>query len=309
VPETTLQVSASAVAVALPPPPTDCSNKVYNYGAVVPQLTATPTPSPTVTPVASAVGAMHCYAAKTAKNTTKFAPVAGVQIIDPNFSETTRFDVQKPLDLCVPAAADGSAVSDPATHLERYAVKVAKGEPKHPKHAGVAFANVLGAITLDTAKAGALMVPTAKDRTTPPTAPDASTHEIDHYLCYAAKTAKGTPKLAKGLEVAVADQLTTPAKRYGLKKVSRLCAPVEKNGEAIDHATDHLICYQAKAAKKHCSAAAPTNPGGACKKEVDCGGLDGQTSLCDKQPKFAAIRALLTANQFGAETLDGVKDG
>ncbi len=309
VPETTLPISATSLAVALPAAPGNCSNRVYDYSAVVPQPTPTPTPVPTVTPIASAVGPMHCYAAKTAKGAPKFAPVAGVEIVDPGFGETTRFDVRKPLDLCVPADANGAGILDPATHLERYAVKPAKGEPKRHTHTGLAFTNELGTITLDAAKPTLLMVPTAKDRTVTPPTPDPNTHEIDHYLCYAAKIAKGSPKLAKGLEVTIADQLTTSTRRYIVKKVTRLCAPVEKNGEVIRHATEHLVCYQAKPTKRRCSVAAPANAGAACKSELDCGGFKGRTHLCKKSPKFAPTLALRTSNQFGAETLDARKDG
>lgn len=259
--------------------------------------------------IPSAIDPFHCYGVKPSRNAPKFQPVADVAIVNPGFAETVRFDVRKPRELCAPADKDGEGIKDPATHLERYAIKPGKGAPKHTRQRGLAVATGLGLLTLDTVKPTHLMVPTAQDPSVMPPAPVPAAHEVDHYACYAAKISKGAPKLAKRVEVTIGDQLTDPARRYLVKKPTSLCVPVEKNGEAVKHPTDHLVCYQVKAAKRRCAASAPANPLRACRRETDCGGTIRQTTLCAPQAKHAPVRGLHTHNQFGPEMLDALRDG
>jgi hypothetical protein len=258
--------------------------------------------------IPSAIDPFHCYRVKPTKNAPKFQSVAGVEVVDPGFSETVRFDVRKPRYLCAPADKSDEGIKDLATHLESYEIKAVKGEPKHTRQRGLKVATQLGMLTLDTVKPTHLMVPTAKDPATTPPAPVPGEHEVDHYACYAVKVSKGASKLAKRIGVTIGDQLTDPTRRYLVKKPTQLCVPVEKNGEAVKHPSDHLLCYQVKAAKSRCDVAAPANALGACAKETDCGGTRGQTLFCGKQTKHAPVRGLHTSNQFGAEALDAVKD-
>jgi hypothetical protein len=67
---------------------------------------------------------------------------------------------------------------------------------------------------------------------------------------------------------------------------------------------DRLLCFKAAATKGRCSEAAPVNPGGGCKKETDCGGVKGQTTLCAVQPKFGKVTGVRVANDLGSGALD-----
>ena len=57
-----------------------------------------------------------------------------------------------------------------------------------------------------------------------------------------------------------------------------------------------------------CTDAAPVNPGGGCKKETDCGGTEGTSSFCVRQGRFASVSNVRTANQFGTEQVDALRE-
>ena len=102
----------------------------------------------------------------------------------------------------------------------------------------------------------------------------------------------------KALELTAADRVTDGPRRLAVKKPTRYCTPVDKNGEGTRH-TDHLVCYAVKPTKGRCADAAPLNAGRGCKKEVDCGGTKGSTALCVTQPKLAGLSGLFVTDQFG----------
>jgi hypothetical protein len=258
-PTLTVPVSDTAQPLDVPDAPAPCSNQVYEFLNVVPAV-------PPIDP-------FHCYAVKPSRGAPEFPGVAGVELADPVFAETARFDVTKPRELCAPADKNGEGIRDPATHLEGYRIKAARGEPAHTRRRGLVVVTQLGSLTLDTVKPVGLMVPTAKDLAAPPPPPDPAAHEVDHYACYEVKVTRRTPKLPKGLAVALGDQLTQPPRSYAVRKPTRLCAPVEKNGEAVKHAADSLLCYKVKPTAR------------------------------------VAVPGLHASNQFGAETLDAVKEG
>ena len=81
--------------------------------------------------------------------------------------------------------------------------------------------------------------PNAFMRTPPPPPP------VDHYKCYKVKDLK-TPKFV-AVNATLADQFES--KNTTLSKPTKLCNPVDKNGEGIDDPTAHLVCYQAKDVK------------------------------------------------------------
>jgi uncharacterized delta-60 repeat protein len=268
--------------------------------------TATPTPTVTATPIPVVIDAFHCFPAKAAAGTPKLAPILGIQLAD---LESVVVDAKKRVDLCAPAAATLGALRDPDTHLARYQVKAQKGQPKHIKQLGLVFQNALGEVRLDTRSRDLLAVPAAKSLAPPPPdAPVFADHEVDRFTCYKVKIAKGAPKLPKTLQLTIADQLTDPAKRYLVKKVSRLCVPTAKDAEAAKH-TDHLVCYVVKPTRGRCADAVPLNAGGGCKKEKECGGVKGQTAFCAIQAKFAKRLGVLTANELEHARLNLAKEG
>ena len=98
---------------------------------------------------------------------------------------------------------------------------------------------------------------------------------MDHFKCYDVKVTPGRPKFPKGIQATVVDQFNQP-KVYDLKKPTRLCTPVDKNGEGIKNEAAHLMCYQAEPAKG--------------------------------QPKHIPVTGIGVNNQFGPERLDTIKE-
>lgn len=255
------------------------------------------------------------------KGSAKFVKIGPVTLADPTFG-SSNYDVTKPTHLAVPASKNGGGIADAATHLEAYALKPAKGSAKFPKRADVAVANQCGGLTLTVAKPVAALVPTAADPSQPAGAPSDATHEVDHFLCYAAKTQKkrsdGTAVagLAKGTQVDVADAITPQVvRRYDLKKVAWLCDPVAKSGTpsvlagpakgtpfpltpaVVRHPGASLVCYTVAPAKKlipqaGCGPADPTDKG---------------TKIVPPQPKPVPFSGRFVANQLGAGQVDGKK--
>jgi len=212
-----------------------------------------------------------CYKAKTAKGTPGFQPLV-VSLTDQ--FESLPAEVQKPVSLCTPADKNDEGIGDPDTHLKGYQIK----SLGHVKRTNITVTNQFGSVVVDTIKPDRLLVPTAKDVDGPaPPEPDPATHNVDHYKCYKVKVTRGSPKFVPILGVAVDDQfITDPGKLFDLKKPTRLCNPVDKNGEGIKNPAAHLMCYQAKPARG--------------------------------EPKHQKVLGIHVNNQFGPEQLDTVKE-
>lgn len=249
---------------------------------------------------AGAIDAFRCYQAKPAAGSPKFAPILGVRA---NGFDDVLVDLKKPVQLCAPADSGADGFVDPETHLEAYAIKLQKGQPKPVPRKGLSVLTQLGALVVDTAKPTHLLLPTAED---PTSSPSLSINEVDRFACHQAKLAKGQPKLAKDLQLTVEDQLTGTAKRVTVKKIVRLCAPVGVNGGAPKH-NAHLLCLQVTPTKGRCAAGSPSNAGGGCKKDVECGGTKG-SGHCVVQPKFTKRLGRNVVNDLDAGTLDAAKE-
>lgn len=212
--------------------------------------------------------AFLCYKAKPTKRGDAFEPPPDLALADA--FETRETDVVKPKALCTPADVGGEGIGDATTHLESYQIKSSE---KHEKVKGFAVANAFGSLALDTAKEDRLLVPSATGPTEPP-GPLGET-AVDHFKCYEAKPAKGSPKFQK-LQVTVADSFDGVPRTFDVKKPKHLCLPVDKNGEGIQRPGSLRVCYKAKPAKK--------------------------------QPKHAKRTGVFVGNQLGTEQLDTVKE-
>lgn len=209
-----------------------------------------------------------CYQARTNPSVERFGPVE-VTLTDA-LDGATSHTVTDPSAICVPGSIDGSPIIDAAVHLEGYRLHNTPETSKHDRRTGL-FMRGLGPVFLDTLRPETLLVPASMDPTSPPTAPVATAHDVDHYKCYKARITKRTPKYwPKGVQLRAADSLEDRA--YDLKRPTRLCTVVEKNGEGIKHPERRMICYQAKRAKG--------------------------------EPKHAPRIGIHTATQFGSGRLD-----
>lgn len=187
-----------------------------------------------------------CYKTKAVKNSTEvFTPPPPVTLTTADLA-AARFDVKKPLSLCLPAKKNGEGVTDEETHLEAYQISLTKMTP--PQSSPQRFTNIVvrnqfGDITLDTLKPTRLLVPTAKDLGASPALP--SLHDVDHYRCDAVKLSQGASSFTPIPNVQLADQFSPAGKQFKLTKPLRLCLPVAKNGEPIKNGTSALLCYRA----------------------------------------------------------------
>lgn len=216
--------------------------------------------------------------------------------------EAGMVDVKKPRDLCLPADKNGEnpGAEDNPGHQKRYQVK---NVVKHIKQR-VNVQNQFGSAAVETTKEDTVMVPTGKSLTGVATAlPDGV---LDHFKCYKAKQLKkvclGDPTLKckqdkldpmiddcpvgvgpctqglpKGVTAVVTDQFQAD-RTYDIKKLTKLCNPVNKNNEdpGAEALDIHYACYQAKALKE--------------------------------LPKFEPISTIRTDNQFGPEALEAKKE-
>jgi DNA-binding beta-propeller fold protein YncE len=184
--------------------------------------------------------------------------------------EDTTAAVKKPAALCNPADVAGAGIADEDTHLESYAMR--PGE-KAAKQKGLAVSDALGSLVLDALKPDRLRLPSAKDLAAP--VDPLADPPLDAYECYKAKVSKGTPKLPKGTQVTVADQFESE-RTLDVKKPSRLCVPVGVDGAAVLHPEAFALCYRVKPARG--------------------------------EPRHTRRTGVHTANAFGAEQLDTVKE-
>jgi hypothetical protein len=190
-----------------------------------------------------------CYKGKTVKGDLVLPTGLQVNLTD-QFEADRDYDVRKPWGICNPADKEGEGMVDPDTHLTQYQLRAADGEPKHVPQANVRVFNQFGNIWVDTIKEDRILLPATKDAAGGPVVePINDSHNVDPYKCYRVKSAKGSPRPPKGLELLIEDQFETPAKRYVLKKARLLCNPVDTNGQGIKNPDGHLMCYQVKPAK------------------------------------------------------------
>ena len=212
-----------------------------------------------------------CYKVKLSKGTPKFTRISGISLVD-RFEEKD-FDILKPRSLCTPANKNNEGVIDEEIHLTGYKIKKSRGVSRSLRQSRVALRNQFGTTFVDTTKPDLLLVPSAKSLQGPIDQPDPASHGVDHFKCSKVKLSRGV-RFPMGIQVNVADQFGN--KRYGLKKPSRLCTPVDKNGEGINNPDAHLLCYKVKPARG--------------------------------EPKHSKVLGLHVNNQFGPERLDTIKE-
>jgi hypothetical protein len=275
-----------------------------------------PTPSPTATPGAPlTLDHFVLYATAPSKGTAKFQKLGAVLLADAFTS--AGYDVQKPTGLALPADTNGSGFIDAVTNLSAYALKPAKGTTKPGPRANLRVVNTCGETVVTTTKPVTLLVPSALGLNAPVPAPNESSHDVDHFLCYQVKAQKkdaagaAVAPFPKGVQADVTDPFET--RRYDLKKIVALCHPVSKSGApvvlsgpekgapfaltpaAIRNPGSHLLCYQAALAKKHIA-------------QNGCGpAVAGDKGTALPQAKPAPRLGVHVADQLGGRQLDTKK--
>jgi hypothetical protein len=150
------------------------------------------------------------------------------------------YDVRPPRFLCAPADKNGEGVIDPVTHLKSYKIKRVAGEHLQPT---VAIKNQFGTLQLHVRTESELMVPSSKRHGLPADPPDPTLPGFEHYKCY--RTSTIADKRPLGIIVEAVDQFGFT--KLVVRKATRLCNPVSKNGSTIKSFDRHLVCYGVKA--------------------------------------------------------------
>jgi hypothetical protein len=180
-----------------------------------------------------------CYKAPLAPDAPDFIPTQ--KTLEGPFG-TLVVDVKGIATLCNPT----ETAAHPAVHAVGYKIAAAKS-PAQAKFvkSGHTVVDQFGTHPITLVKPLELRAPSATVLGAGGTGL-ANTTGVDHFECYRAKTSKGAPKFVAPAPFAVTDAFAT--QNYTLRKITRFCTPVNKNGEdptAPQH-VGRLVCYQAK---------------------------------------------------------------
>ena len=140
--------------------------------------------------------------------------------------ETTVASVLTPRRFCNPVDKNGEGINDSTAHMMCYKIT----EPRFQRR-DVVVENQFGVQTLTVLRPYDLCVPAEKDGVP-------SGLNMNHFKCYT--VAEGSPKFSEQ-QVDLADQFETKATTVIRPRL--LCNPVDKNGEGIVDANNHLTCY------------------------------------------------------------------
>jgi len=188
--------------------------------------------------------AFVCYKTKRTSGTP--APPKGLQIaLDDDFNPVTTYDVKKPRGLCAPSSINGTSVPDTGTHLQGYLIKEAAGQPAHSPQLALEWEDVLLGSAVDTKKVDRVLVAANVDASTQPSSP--TTHGLDRYECYKAKTTKGRRDRPLRRYSSFSDGFED--RQYEIKKLALVCSPAEKDGGGLYNPRGYLACYKIKAVK------------------------------------------------------------
>jgi hypothetical protein len=271
----------------------------------------------TVTPISAAVlDDFVFYKVKRSKGAPKLLSFGPVEL--DNLLDSSAYDVTGVTALGVPAGKNGAGIFDDDTHLESYRIKRRKSGFKFFKLPDTVIPNECGRLYVTLVKPESLLVPVNEDASTVPPLPSEATSEVDHFVCYKAKVQKKRAfdrtkvhVLPKGAQLDASDHFQT--RRYDVKKITRVCLPVDKSGTpvvlktgaprpitpaSIRHFGSDLVCYQVKPAKRTIA-------------QNGCGPLvpkDKGTKIVPAQAKHQKQLGVLTNGQFGASTLDTAKE-
>jgi hypothetical protein len=223
-------------------------------------------------PPPSSLDHFTCYKAGATKGSAKFPGIPippGVSLFD-QFGGSI-VEVKRPQFLCAPTNKMGEDPAAPThpEHLKGYQIKNSQ-KPVFPTNITVTDQFNPAGLRVDAKKQSHLLVPTVKDRVTPPPLP--GSFIVDHFQCYKVAASKGAQKFVPLLNAEIEDQFGIM--HVDVKKPTYLCNPVDKNGEDPTAPThlNHLMCYQVTQVK---------------------------TEL-----KFQKVVGVFVNNQFGPEQLD-----
>ncbi|HYC23852.1 MAG TPA: PQQ-dependent sugar dehydrogenase [Candidatus Bathyarchaeia archaeon] len=199
--------------------------------------------TPTATPPTN-IDHYACYRATLAKGQAKL-PAGTITHLEDQFTtpDAPTFNVKRAISICTPAQVGATTPLDPNTHQEGYAIRAAPPSPRFTRSNHLTVDEFAGRNLTVTGPAS-LLVPSNK---VPGSggAPAYTGTAIDHYKCYNAVPAKGSPKFVAPAPQTITDQFLS-GQAVNLKRVTKLCTPVMADGSTVNHPESHLVCYQMK---------------------------------------------------------------
>lgn len=154
---------------------------------------------------------------------------------------TRTAEVRRAIDMCAPADKNGEDPGAPgdANYLAAYQLRSGPFAPVTRQ----TVTNQFGSILLDVRAPRTLLVPSSLSDSGPPSLPDESI--LSHFTCYDVRVTNRTPRFAPRT---VAVQTSFDDLDVLVRKPTRLCVPVNKDGEApgAPGLPESLLCYQTK---------------------------------------------------------------
>jgi len=196
--------------------------------------------APIVAPPADVDGYL-CYKAALARGEVKLPKGTTIALADELVPGPLDFDVTRAVSICNPASVNGSTVVESSAHQEGFAVKRVKGSPRFVK-TNQETSDQFASRNLTLAQESTLLVPSSKVPGNGGAPPYALT-TVDHYKCYRASLAKGSPKFLAPAPPTIVDQFYPGGQSFLMKKPTRFCHPVAADGSTINEPTAHLVCY------------------------------------------------------------------
>ena len=199
-----------------------------------------------VAPIAAPtdVDAYLCYKAALARGETPLPKGTTVSLSDAIVAGPQSFDVKKATTICNPASVNASSVIEPTAHQEGFQVKRPAGAAKFPK-ALVTTSDQFAGRNLLLSQESSLLVPSSTVLGSGG-APAYGLTTVDHYKCYKAGLAKGSPKFVAPASPTVSDLFYPGGQSLVVKKPSRYCEPVAADGSPVGFPASKLVCYGVK---------------------------------------------------------------
>ncbi len=141
-------------------------------------------------------------------------------------------------------------------HMTAYKAARAKGSARAPRVEGIVVSNSLGRLTVDTRKVDFVATAAAAGDGAGVTAPPAATHDLDRYLCYRVRVARGTPGFPRDVEATRSFQYDG-SRTLRVRKPKHLCLPADIDGNGVRNPEIGLMCYTVKPARGEPDSAVP----------------------------------------------------
>jgi hypothetical protein len=199
----------------------------------------------------TAVDRYLCYGVTPSAGSPEFP--SGQKALRDAFPPITTYTLEKVVALCNPANVDGAGTVHPNDHEVAYRIRATRGSPRFARRT-VSAIDQYGAHTLQVQRPDGLLVPSSKVLGSGGS-PPYGVPGIRHYECYRARQSDVVAPASAG----VVDQFRSA--RYELRRPSKLCTPVDKNGEDPQAPNDptHLVCYKVRGPKLARTAVSTNN--------------------------------------------------